>query len=110
MWDPATYLKYSQERARPFFDLIAQAQIEQPRFIADLGCGPGNLARVLAERWPSARVLGVDRSAEMLAQALPLAILDRLEFVQADLTTWGPPAPLDLIVSNAALQWVGDHP
>jgi trans-aconitate 2-methyltransferase len=108
-WDAQQYLKYADERSRPFGDLLARVFAEDVRFIADLGCGPGNLTRTLAERWPAARVAGVDESAEMLGQARPLAQPGRLEFVQADLQAWSPAEPVDLLVSNAALQWVPDH-
>jgi trans-aconitate 2-methyltransferase len=60
MWDPGTYLRFGTERARPFFDLVSRVQAETPGFVADLGCGPGNLTASLAARWPAARVLGVD--------------------------------------------------
>lgn len=109
MWDAAQYLKYSDERSRPFFDLLARVNKENAGLIVDLGCGPGNLTRTLVDRWPLARVVGVDNSVEMLEQAKPLAIPGRLEFVQADVTSWTPGNPIDLIVSNAAFQWVGDH-
>jgi trans-aconitate 2-methyltransferase len=109
MWNARDYLKFSAERSRPFADLLAQVRKEQARTIADLGCGPGLMTRVLADRWPSAHVVGVDNSPDMLAQAMPLAIPGRLEFVQADIADWRPSQPVDLLVSNAALQWVGDH-
>jgi trans-aconitate 2-methyltransferase len=109
MWDAGQYLKYSEERSRPFFDLLARVQRERADFIADLGCGPGHLTRVLLERWPAAGVVGIDNSPEMLEQARALAIPGRLDFVLADLASWSPERSLDLIISNAALQWVGDH-
>jgi trans-aconitate 2-methyltransferase len=109
MWDAGQYLKFADERGRPFFDLLAQVRIERPRRVIDLGCGPGNLTRTLADRWPDAHVLGVDSSTEMLQKAAPLAIPGRLEFVQADAHTWSPDGPIDLLLSNAALQWVADH-
>jgi trans-aconitate 2-methyltransferase len=109
MWDATQYLKYSEERARPFFDLLARVRRKSTAFIADLGCGPGNLTQSLAERWPDARLIGVDYSAEMLEQARPAALPGRLDFVRADFTAWTPATPLDLIVSNAAFQWVPDH-
>ena len=109
MWDSRQYLKYSEERSRPFFDLLARVRKEQAALIADLGCGPGNLTHTLTDRWPSARVIGVDNSAEMLEQARPKAIPGRLDFVRAHIASWSPEKPLDLIVSNAALQWVDDH-
>jgi trans-aconitate 2-methyltransferase len=109
MWDADQYLKFADERSRPFFDLMARVRQERAEFIADLGCGPGHLTRTLLDRWPSARVVGVDNSQEMLEQARPTAIPGRLEFVLADLAAWSPDRPVDLLVSNAALQWVGDH-
>jgi trans-aconitate 2-methyltransferase len=109
MWDPGQYLKYAEERARPFFDLLARVLRERADRIADLGCGPGNLTRTLIERWPGARVVGIDTSAEMFQQAEQWSIPGRLEFVRSDLTSWSPDKPVDLIVSNAALQWVEDH-
>jgi trans-aconitate 2-methyltransferase len=109
MWDAAQHLRYAEERSRPFGDLLARVTRQSPRFIADLGSRPGTLTRTLAERWPTAQVLGVDHSPEMLAQARPFAIPGRLDFVQADIASWSPQAPVDPIVSNAALQWVPDH-
>ena len=66
MWDPATYLRFGSERARPFFDLLARVRADDPRFVVDLGCGPGNLTALLAARWPEAQVLGVDNSPQMI--------------------------------------------
>jgi trans-aconitate 2-methyltransferase len=111
MWDANQYNKFAAERARPFADLLAQVERaeHETRQIVDLGCGPGKLTRQLAERWPAARVVGVDNSPEMLAKAHPLEIPDRLEFVQADLALWSPAQPVDFVFSNAALHWIADH-
>jgi trans-aconitate 2-methyltransferase len=109
MWDATQYLKYSEQRSRPFFDLLARVRHDSMNRAADLGCGPGNLTRTLHERWPTALVVGVDNSPEMLQQASGLLIPSRLEFVRADISSWTPKQPLDLIISNAALQWVDDH-
>src|SRR5215468_5232505 len=109
MWDAEQYLKFTEERSRPFADLLSQVRTTRADLIIDLGCGAGNLTQALAQRWPGARVVGVDSSAEMLAQALPRAVPGRLDFVQADLATWSADSPIDLLVSNAAFHWVGDH-
>jgi trans-aconitate 2-methyltransferase len=45
----------------------------------------------------------------MLARAQTHVLPGRLRFEQGDMAKWNSPAPLDLIVSNAALQWVGGH-
>ncbi len=108
-WDPAAYLRYAAERARPFADLLAQVRHEAPARVVDLGCGEGALTASLARRWPGARVLGVDSSAEMLAAAAPHADGDRVAFVRGDVREWRPEEPVDVVVSNAVLHWVPGH-
>lgn len=111
-WDPSRYGQFSSERARPFADLMGRVGADAPRLVVDLGCGPGPLTLSLAERWPDARVVGVDSSAEMLADARSRDTDGRVEWVQADLADWDiadlGDAP-DVIVTNAALQWVPRH-
>ena len=107
VWDPDRYLVYADERGRPFVDLLARVAAETPARIVDLGCGPGNLTALLAERWPGADVLGVDSSPEMVAQAA--ATVPSLRFVEGDLRTWEPAGPVDVLFSNATYQWVPDH-
>jgi trans-aconitate 2-methyltransferase len=109
MWSPEQYGRYADERSVPFFDLLAKVTLEAPRAVADLGCGPGTLTATLTRRWPEARVFGVDSSREMIAAAASLTMPDRLTFELGDLGTWRPPGPLDLVVANASLQWLGDH-
>ena len=108
MWSPEQYDRYRDERSRPFFDLMAQVDCPAARLVADLGCGPGSLTKTLASRFPDARIFGVDSSPEMIEAASAHAS-DRVSFELADIATWQPPAPLDVIVSNAALHWVPSH-
>jgi trans-aconitate 2-methyltransferase len=72
MWDAALYLRFGGERARPFFDLLARVGAELPGYVVDMGCGPGNMTALLAERWPGATVCGVDNSPEMIEAARAL--------------------------------------
>jgi trans-aconitate 2-methyltransferase len=111
MWDAAQYLRFGGERARPFFDLVAQVGATSPRYVADLGCGPGNLTAALAGRWPGATVTGVDNSAEMIAAAQATAAQagQDLSFALGDVWDWRPERPLDVLVCNAVLQWVPGH-
>lgn len=106
VWDPHRYLTYADERARPFHDLLARVGTAEPGEVVDLGCGPGNLTAVLAARWPAARVVGVDSSPEMVATA---RLVPGVEVVQADVRDWQPVAPVDVLISNATLQWVPGH-
>ena len=110
MWDPGQYLRYAGERARPFFDLLARVGATDPGYVADLGCGPGNLTAALADRWPAAQVVGVDNSPEMISAAQAEARgRGTLSFTLADMRDWRPDRPVDVLVSNAALQWVPGH-
>lgn len=108
-WDPDRYLTYADERGRPFVDLIARIGAAEPASVVDLGCGPGNLTRLLAERWTGARVVGLDSSPEMIARA---AEVPGIEASVADLREWAADAdaePVDVLVSNATLQWLPEH-
>jgi trans-aconitate 2-methyltransferase len=109
-WDPAKYVQFGDYRDRPFFDLTGRVHADRPVQVVDLGCGPGNLTATLADRWPAADVVGIDSSAEMLAKAAKLAGDGKgLRFEQADIAGWEPSADTDVVVSNAALQWVPGH-
>jgi trans-aconitate 2-methyltransferase len=108
-WDPARYLRFAGERARPFVDLMARVDAEAPRRVVDLGCGEGALTASLAQRWPDASVTGVDSSATMLAAAAAHAMPGRVEFTAGDVSDWEPGGPVDVVVSNAVLHWVPGH-
>jgi trans-aconitate 2-methyltransferase len=105
-WDPERYLAYADERGRPFLDLLTRVGAAEPARVVDLGCGPGTLTRLLAQRWPAAHVHGVDSSASMVERAEPG---ERLTFEVADLRGWRAQEPVDVLVSNATLQWVPGH-
>jgi trans-aconitate 2-methyltransferase len=128
MWDAALYLRFGGERARPFFDLLARVGAELPGYVVDMGCGPGNLTALLAERWPSAVVCGVDSSPEMIEAARTHASTSAprppapagtgpvatnhapgLSFMVDDIRHWEPQSLPDVIISNAVLQWVPGH-
>ncbi|HEU5038634.1 MAG TPA: trans-aconitate 2-methyltransferase [Nocardioides sp.] len=106
-WDPERYLTFADERGRPFVELLARVGAAAPRTVVDLGCGPGNLTALLADRWPDASVVGLDSSPEMVGAAR--ATDARVAFDVADLREWAPEAPVDVLVSNATLQWVPGH-
>lgn len=105
MWDPQQYAKYADHRSRPFFELVARVNADDPRSVLDLGCGSGELTATLAARWPTATVLGVDNDPAMLGRAAAYAT-DRLSFADGDLAEFVPSLDVDVIVSNAAYQWV----
>ena len=119
-WNPEQYGKFGDERGRPFADLAARIDCGEPEVVLDLGCGNGPLTLSLADRWPQARVIGVDHSPQMLAAAAAVDREGRVTWVEADLREWsaeslaevgegaGAGAP-DVVVTNATLQWVPEH-
>lgn len=105
-WDPKQYMKFADHRLRPAVDLLAQVPDPDGRAIWDLGCGTGNVTRLLRERWPEADVAGLDSSAEMLATARSNS---GIRWRQGDIADWSADPPADLIYSNATLHWLPDH-
>jgi trans-aconitate 2-methyltransferase len=106
-WNPSFYLTYADERTRPAADLLARVARENPARVADLGCGPGNSTALLAQRWPQAKVEGVDSSPQMIDAAKKSGVA--ANFILADLASWKPDAPYDVVFSNATYQWLPDH-
>ncbi|MDI2126755.1 trans-aconitate 2-methyltransferase [Yinghuangia seranimata] len=109
MWDPDQYLRYADERTRPFHELLARVPTERPRRVVDLGCGPGNATAELAARWPDAHITGLDNDPAMIAATVEYARPGRLDFRLADIGAWRPEESYDVVVTNAALQWVPGH-
>jgi trans-aconitate 2-methyltransferase len=108
VWDPVTYLEFADERSRPFVDLLSRVPAAEPTVVVDLGCGPGQLTASLVDRWPHAQILGLDSSPEMIMQASQLAG-PQLRFELQDLRDWRPEGGVDVIISNATLQWIPRH-
>ncbi|HAI1585951.1 TPA: trans-aconitate 2-methyltransferase, partial [Escherichia coli O25b:H4-ST131] len=46
-WNPSLYLHFAAERSRPAVELLARVPLENIEYIADLGCGPGNITALL---------------------------------------------------------------
>lgn len=110
VWNPSRYLTFASERTRPFMDLLSRVNHPNARSIIDLGCGPGNGMPVVRHYWPAAHIMGVDSSAQMLAAAEEKTHDDaKITYQRADIRTFSPAEQVDLVVSNAALQWLPDH-
>ena len=106
-WNPAQYLRYGSERLRPALDLMARVNFDSPETVYDLGCGTGTITGILKERWPEARVTGVDSSASMLERTRDVET--GVYWQHSDLNDWHPESPADVVYSNAALHWLDDH-
>jgi trans-aconitate 2-methyltransferase len=106
-WDPGEYLRFSDERTRPSVDLVTRIAVERPATVIDLGCGPGSSTRVLRRRWPEARIIGLDSSPQMITAAR--AEEPNEAWILSGIEDWVPVTPLDVVFSNATLQWLPDH-
>lgn len=108
-WDPERYERFADERGRPFHELLGRVFATAPRRVVDLGCGPGTLTTSLPSRWSTATIEGIDSSPEMIAEAQRKSLPGQLTFRLQDLVDWVPAEPVDVLLSNATLQWVPDH-
>ena len=109
VWDPGQYLRYGGHRLRPAIELFQRVDLEAPKRCWDIGCGAGEISIAMTERWPDAKVVGLDASAEMLSKGRAAPGGEKVDWRQADIATWTPEEPADVIYSNATLQWLGDH-
>jgi trans-aconitate 2-methyltransferase len=107
-WSASQYVKFEDERTRPVRDLVAATPTAEASRAIDLGCGPGNSTEVLRARYPTASVTGIDSAEDMLRAARER--LPGVAFELADIATWQAPGPCDVIMANAVLHWVPDHP
>lgn len=108
-WNPRQYGRFAAERRQPFLDLLSLVHPIPGGRAVDLGCGTGELTRALHERLGAAETLGIDSSPTMLERAKTFPARG-LRFAQGDIGLFEPERPLDLVFSNASLQWVPDHP
>lgn len=106
-WNSDQYAKFLSERTQPSTDLINRIKIE-PNTILDIGCGPGNSTRKLFDRFPDAKIFGIDSSENMLKKA-------RQNYPDIEFEKCSVPEGLDeiknvdLIFSNACLHWIPNH-
>src|SRR3990167_7891622 len=107
-WNAKTYSQFLNLRTRPARDLLSGIPDSlQPKTVYDLGCGPGNSTILLKNRWPHAKIIGLDSSLNMLEKAK--ASYPDIDFVKADIANFSPPEKIDFLFANASLQWVDEH-
>ncbi len=108
-WNSTQYLKFKKERTQPAIDLVNRISSKDSKRIIDIGCGPGNSTKVLADAFPDSYIVGIDNSENMIATAT--ANYPSLDFklcnINTDLATLGH--DFDIVFSNACIQWVPNH-
>jgi trans-aconitate 2-methyltransferase len=106
-WNPDLYMEFRSERTRPSIDLIARINSVEPKSIIDIGCGPGNSTQVLVNRWPKAKITGLDSSSAMIKRAKQ--DYPNQKWIVADALTYDSEIKYDIVFSNAAIQWIPNH-
>jgi len=111
-WNPADYARHSQGQERWAKELFTLLDPKPQESVLDIGCGDGRNTAEIAKLVPQGRVIGVDRSSDMVQFAqehFPPAQFPNLTFLQADASELPFDAEFDAIFSNAVLHWVLDH-
>lgn len=99
-WEPESYMKFLKYRTRPARELLQYIQLERPEYIVDLGCGPGHLTALMAQKWPDASFTGIDSSREMIEKAKEHGD-KKFTWLHTDLCAWRPEQKVDLIFANS---------
>ena len=108
-WNPDTYNKFKTERNAPFYDLLSLIDKRSDMKVIDLGCGTGELTRILADHLYGSEVLGIDSSKEMLAKSADYVkpgLSFKLQTIEDSIKSQDR---FDLVFSNAAIQWIDNH-
>jgi trans-aconitate 2-methyltransferase len=106
-WNPDLYLRFKKERTQPSIDLVKRIELDSPKKIIDIGCGPGNSTEILGNRWESSRIVGIDNSQQMIEKA-QTSYPDG-NWILSDAYDLDPAEKYDLVFSNAAIQWIPEH-
>jgi trans-aconitate 2-methyltransferase len=108
VWNAKIYKQFLELRTRPARDLLSAIPGSfQPTTVYDLGCGTGNSTILLQERWPDAKIVGLDSSSDMLEEAK--ASYPPINFIKDDIAYFSPVEKVDCLFANASLQWLDKH-
>ena len=106
-WNPNLYMQFRSERTQPSIDLISKINTVEPKSIIDVGCGPGNSTQVLVNRWPKARITGLDSSSAMIQKAKH--DYPKQDWIVAEALSYESEIRHDIVFSNAVIQWIPNH-
>lgn len=111
-WNPRQYGRFHAERSQPFYDLLDLVRARPGMRVVDVGCGTGQLTAEMHRRLEARETIGVDSSAAMVAEAAANAG-GGFRVVHSDLRAFAEQpenqGAFDLVLSNAALQWVPEQ-
>lgn len=108
-WDAETYDRVATPQEEWARQVLARLNLRGDETVLDAGCGSGRSTRLLLERLPRGRVIGIDASPAMIEIARKALDPDRVELRVGDLLQLDLREPVDAIFSNAVFHWVTDH-
>ena len=110
-WDAQSYDAVADPQEEWGREVLARLDLNGDETVLDAGCGSGRVTRLLLDRLPDGRVIGVDGAPSMIAHAREqlAGYGDRIELIVSDLNQLVLPAPVDAIFSNATFHWILDH-
>lgn len=108
-WDASDYARHSQGQYGWAMGNIGKLGLQGNEAVLDIGCGDGKITAEIAKRVPHGRVLGIDRSEEMIALANRLVQLPHVSFRVLDAQALDFDNEFDAVFSNSALHWMPDQ-
>ena len=110
-WDAATYHRVAANQEEWGEEVLGRLELEGTEIVLDAGCGSGRVTRLVLERLPEGRVIGVDASPAMIEEATRnLAEFgDRAALQVGDLLELELEEEVDAVFSNATFHWIRDH-
>jgi trans-aconitate 2-methyltransferase len=110
-WDAEAYHRLAKPQEEWARQVLERLPLRGDETALDAGCGSGGVTRLLLERLPRGRVIGVDGSRAMVDEAR--SHLERwgnqVELRVGDLLELGLDEPVDAVFSNATFHWIPDH-
>jgi trans-aconitate 2-methyltransferase len=107
-WDASTYDRVADPQEEWGREVIERLELAGDETVLDAGCGSGRVTRLLVERLPRGRVIGVDASVSMIDQARE-SLPGEVQLIVSDLLDLQLAEPVDVIFSNATFHWILDH-
>jgi trans-aconitate 2-methyltransferase len=89
-------------------EVLGRLELSGDEAVLDAGCGSGRVTEELMKRLPGGRILAVDGSEAMIAEARE-RLGDRASYMVSDLSELEVGEPVDLVFSTATFHWILDH-
>jgi trans-aconitate 2-methyltransferase len=110
-WNAEAYHRLSKPQEEWARQVLERLPLRGDETVLDAGCGSGGVTRLLLERLPQGRVIGVDGSQAMVDEARSNLERwgERVDLRVGDLLELQLTEPVDAVFSNATFHWIPDH-